>query len=191
MSDVQFNLAPEAPADKPKTRINEIRIFDEINEMSANKFIEDFEETLVEVSKFNLLHGTKLPINVIISTPGGDVLQGWRIISRIERSPIQVNTIADGEVASMGLVILIAGHERFAYNHTRFLLHEVRSYTEGKLQDMKDNMKLTEELQEEIGQFITMKCPDMSKEWFAEKSQREFWFNNQTALDLGIIHKII
>jgi len=66
------------------------------------------------------------PITLIISSDGGSLDDGFRIIdamaiARTKGCP--VNTIASGKASSMGAIIFCAGVHRTVHRHTRLMIH--------------------------------------------------------------------
>lgn len=182
---------PEEMKEPDVLALNEIRLFGDVCSEMTVKFLNDWERVNNNLLIMKLKHGIELPIKITISTDGGDVSEGMRIIARIETSKIPVHIYADGVVASMGLYILVSGTKRFSYPHTRFLLHEISSGFVGKVKDMKDNMKYVTELQEEVESYLSVRCEKITDKWVKEKSTHEYWFNNFEAMELGVIHEIL
>lgn len=69
------------------------------------------------------------PIEIYISSVGGDVLQGFNIINEIQAAQnkgIEVVTIAGDFVASMGLAIYMVGSQRICNRYSEFMFHQIR-----------------------------------------------------------------
>ena len=64
-------------------------------------------------------------MHLLLSTPGGAVQYGITIYNFLRSLPIKVVTHNLGNVDSIGLVIFLAGEERYACPHTTFMLHGV------------------------------------------------------------------
>jgi ATP-dependent Clp protease, protease subunit len=64
-------------------------------------------------------------LHLLLSTPGGAVQYGITIYNFLRSLPIRVITYNMGNVDSIGLVIFLAGEERYACPHTTFMLHGV------------------------------------------------------------------
>jgi ATP-dependent Clp protease protease subunit len=64
-------------------------------------------------------------MHLLLSTPGGAVQYGITIYNFLRSLPIRVVTHNLGNVDSIGLVIFLAGEERYACPHTTFMLHGV------------------------------------------------------------------
>ncbi len=65
------------------------------------------------------------PIDVWISSPGGEVIAGLKIYDVIQSSPAPVRMICCGEAASFAAVLFISGrHGRYMFPHSRLMVHE-------------------------------------------------------------------
>lgn len=86
--------------------------------------------------------GTKKPITIYISSPGGECDAGFAIIdciNELKRKDIEVHTICIGSCSSMASVILASGTigKRFAFPSSRIMIHQAGvEITGGKLNDI-------------------------------------------------------
>lgn len=55
------------------------------------------------------LHGRRERLQLIVNSPGGDVGAGFALLDVMEWSSIPIYTVGLGQVASMGLLVLMAG----------------------------------------------------------------------------------
>lgn len=92
---------------------------------------EDGEEILVETPSEDV-------INLLITSPGGDMAACFALIDVIKGSKIPIRTIAIGEAASAALCILMAGHQRVATNYTSLMSHAFSTGTEGHYHELKN-----------------------------------------------------
>ncbi|NBA93462.1 ATP-dependent Clp protease proteolytic subunit [Pseudomonas sp. R5(2019)] len=63
-----------------------------------------------------------------LSTSGGSTSFGFTLYTFIKSLPIPVRTINAGNIESMGIVVYLAGSERIATPHSRFLIHPMNWY---------------------------------------------------------------
>lgn len=86
--------------------------------------------------------GSKNPITIYISSPGGECDVGFAIIdciNRLKSKHVEVNTICMGACSSMASVILASGTigNRFAFPSSRIMIHQAGVVeTGGKLNDI-------------------------------------------------------
>ncbi len=63
-------------------------------------------------------------LNLYISSPGGDIVSGFRLFDFLKSIPMEVNTIGFGLVASSAVTIFLAGVKRKCTRSSTFFLHE-------------------------------------------------------------------
>jgi ATP-dependent Clp protease protease subunit len=132
-------------------------------------------------------------IYLYINSPGGSITAGLAIYDTMQYVKPDVATIAVGQAASMGAVLLAGGAagKRFALPHSRILLHQpLMSGLGGQATDIdihaKDIMRLRERLNqilaEHTGQPIDKINTDTERDYILEADQ---------AMDYGLIDKIL
>lgn len=133
-------------------------------------------------------NSTTLPIDIEILTYGGDVYMGLALYDLIERCPVLVRTYATGPVMSMGVIIYLAGHERYASKRVRFMAHSVSlDFMEGKVADLKVSTNETQCLQNDL-ELILRDRTKRSKNWWADKIEtKDYYLNYKEAKKLGLI----
>ena len=93
---------------------------------------------------------------------------------------------------SCGFLLLISGHKRFAYKYSTPLYHQVSSWTIGKLEDMKADLKETKRLQVMIDNIVVSKTKLTKKKLKEVNKLKIDWFMTaHEALELGVIDEII
>jgi ATP-dependent Clp protease protease subunit len=132
-------------------------------------------------------------IYLYINTPGGVITAGLAIYDTMQYVKPDVATIALGQAASMGAVLLAGGTggKRFALPHSRVLLHQpLLSGLQGQATDIdihaKDIMRLRGRLNE-----ILAYHTGQSVERIHADLERDFILEPEAALEYGLIDKII
>lgn len=131
-------------------------------------------------------------IQIYLNTPGGSVYAGLGIYDTMQYIAPDVATICTGIAASMGAVLLCAGHEgkRTALKHSRILIHQPMGGAEGQASDIeitaREILKLKKELYEVIARHSKQ---DYEKIW--KDSDRDYWMTAQEALDYGMIDEVL
>jgi len=131
-------------------------------------------------------------IQIYLNTPGGSVYAGLGIYDTMQYIAPDVATICTGIAASMGAVLLCAGHEgkRTALKHSRILIHQPMGGAEGQASDIeitaREIMKLKKELYEVIARHSNQ---EYEKIW--KDSDRDYWMTAQEALDYGMIDEVL
>jgi ATP-dependent protease ClpP protease subunit len=81
-------------------------------------------EALLQKINEHAYHGVER-IVLDVSSPGGEVASTMVLFKELSKSSIEVVTRATGEVASMGVVLFLAGDRRLASPEATFLVHPV------------------------------------------------------------------
>jgi ATP-dependent Clp protease, protease subunit len=88
----------------------------QINGTTSQKFIATISQLVTQGAT---------SIELLLSTPGGEVSAGLTIYNFLKSLPIQVNTHNIGNVDSIGNAIFLAGVVRKACKHSTFMFHGV------------------------------------------------------------------
>lgn len=159
-------------------------------------------ESLFEVSYFlyklqdiDLKTNTKEPIELIISSRGGYILDGNMLISLIEQMKdmgYEIITTVGAYAFSMGFMIALVGSKRQSYRYGSFLLHQPSSGNWGTLKEQQEDIKETEKLWE-LMKTIVKKYSKITDEKLDEiyKCKTDFMMNPQEALELNVIDLIL
>jgi ATP-dependent Clp protease protease subunit len=132
-------------------------------------------------------------IFLYINTPGGSITAGLAMYDTMQYVKPDVSTIALGQAASMGAVLLAGGSKgkRFALPHSRVLLHQpLMSGLQGQATDIdihaKDLMQLRQRLNKILADHTGQ---DIDK--IHVDTERDFILEAGPALEYGLIDKII
>ena len=149
------------------------------------------------VSKVRLLKkiNTDLKsITILLNSGGGDVVETLGLIDYIrslDRDGIKINIVCRGMAMSAAALLLTAGTGlRAASKHSKIMVHQLSSFTAGKLSDIKSNARFAEQLEEDCNQ-IMEECTKKDKTWWKSNQQNDYFITSEKALELGIIDKII
>lgn len=149
------------------------------------------------VSKVRLLkkiNGELDTINVLLNSPGGDVIETLALIDYIKSQKdqgIKFNIIVRGAAMSAAALLLTCGTGiRAASKHSKIMVHQLSTVVVGKLSDVKSNAKFSEELENDCNQLMADNT-NKDKEYWEGISSSDYFMSAEKALDLGIIDKII
>ena len=149
------------------------------------------------VSKVRLLkkiNGELNTINILLNSPGGDVIETLALIDFIksqEQQGLKFNIIVRGSAMSAAALLLTCGTGiRAASKHSKIMVHQLSTVVVGKLSDVKSNAKFSEELENECNQLMAENSK-MDKEYWEGISSSDYFMSAEKALELGIIDKVI
>ncbi len=132
-------------------------------------------------------------IFLYFNSPGGSTTAGLAIYDTMQYVKPDVATIALGQAASMGAVLLAGGAKgkRFALPHSRVLLHQpLMAGLQGQASDIDIHAKDIVRVRERINQIISTHS-GQSIEKIHEDSDRDFILEAKDALEYGLVDKII
>lgn len=164
--------------------------------------IEELSEEIVSINedddlleKLYPVYGleySRKPIKIMIDSYGGYVYQCMGLVGIMEKSKTQIHTYATGAAMSCGFIILICGHQRYAYKHATPMYHQVSTGFWGKTQDMEESYKETKRLQEKFEK-ITLDKTKISKSKLKEilKYKQDWYMDAKEALSFGVIDEIL
>jgi len=167
-----------------KARI--IIVHDNLDSMSCEDMIENMTHMIMT---------NREPIRVYITSPGGHVFSGLAVYDYIRTlvdAGIEVYTIGQGYVASMGGILLQAGSKRIMQKNAWMMIHEVSSLNFGKTSELKDEAKFCERLQRETLFKILAERSAMSMTQIKKRCLRkDWWMNAKEVFELGFCDEII
>lgn len=130
------------------------------------------------------------PIKLYITSPGGDVYAGFELIDVIENSKTPVHTINMGYQFSMGFLLGLSGHKRFATKHSKFLWHDGFSGTMNSTAKVRDEMEFQNRSEERIRQYI-LDHTKIDPELYDSKLRVEWYMFADEAKELGVVDYIV
>ena len=131
-------------------------------------------------------------ISVYINSPGGSVTAGLAIYDTMQFITCEVATYCVGQAASMGAVLLAAGHKgkRFSLPNARIMIHQPWGGAEGKASDIsiaaKEILRLKDRLNEILA-FHTGKSVDV----LANDTERDYFMSADEAKVYGLVDEVL
>ena len=156
----------------------------EFNEEEAAKF-----RGLVSVA-----HNTgQKVIPVIIDSFGGQVYSLMSMISSIKSSKLPVATIVTGKAMSCGAILSSFGSEglRFMDPDATLMIHDVSSWSFGKIEEIKANASETDRLNKKVYTMMARNCgkpDDFFLKKIHDKGHADWFLGADEAVELGIIN---
>lgn len=134
----------------------------------------------------------KKDIQIYINSPGGSVYAGLGIYDTMQMVAPDVATICTGIAASMAAVLLCAGTagKRTALKHSRIMIHQPMSGTQGQVADMEIALKETLRVRDELYNILS-KHTGQTFEKIAADSDRDYWMRSEEAKEYGMIDEVL
>jgi ATP-dependent Clp protease protease subunit len=127
-----------------------------------------------------------------LNSPGGRVSSGMAIFDTMNYIKPPVCTFCMGQAASMGALLLAAGHKgkRYALPHSRILIHQPLGGFQGQATDIdiqaREILRLKEELNDILAELTGQALAKVQAD-----TERDYYMSAQQAKDYGIIDEII
>ena len=99
-------------------------------------------------------------IPVVIDSYGGQVYSLMSMISDIKHSTLPVATIVQGKAMSCGAILFTFGAEghRYMDPDATLMIHDVSSFTGGKIEELKADAKEAERLNKKVFRMMARNC---------------------------------
>lgn len=130
------------------------------------------------------------PILLYVTSNGGEVDAGFELIDAIQCSKTPVYTINLGYQYSMGFLIGIAGHKRYATRNAKFLMHDGSNFIYNSGAKAQDQMEFNKKVEERIKQFIIGRS-NLSSDEYDSKLRVEWYMFAHEAKERGFVDYII
>ncbi len=162
--------------------------------LSRSVFLFDYFEqsTSEEVVKrlIALDQASSDPIYLFINSYGGSVYSLFAMMDTISNIKAEVNTICLGEADSCGAVLLSMGKERFIGQRSRLMIHEVSSFTWGKISEMIEDLERVKEVNEKIVGILAENS-SLTAEQLSEIIKKDTFMNAEEAIEVGLVDSIL
>lgn len=130
------------------------------------------------------------PILLYVTSNGGEVDSGFELIDVIQNSKTPVYTINLGYQYSMGFLIGIAGHKRFATPNAKFLMHDGSNFIYNSGAKAQDQMEFQRKVEERVKRYILSRSQLTSAE-YDSKLRVEWYLFADEAKKKGFVDYII
>lgn len=132
----------------------------------------------------------KLPLNVYINSPGGDLVEALAIFNAIKRYDGDTTVYVDGIAASAASYIAMAFDKVVMPKNTMMMIHDPISYAVGNADEMRDTADLLDKFKNSITSGYADKSGKTAEEISALLSN-ETWISADEALEMGFADEVI
>jgi ATP-dependent Clp protease, protease subunit len=131
-------------------------------------------------------------VSLYINSPGGVVTAGLAIYDTMQFIKPDVSTICTGQAASMGAVLLAAGHagKRFCLPHARVMIHQPLGGFQGQAADMEIHAKEMLDTRDRLNKILakqTGQCVDRIR----LDTDRDRFMDAEEAIKYGLIDRVL
>ncbi len=130
------------------------------------------------------------PIELHVSSYGGDVYSMLKLHDEILACPCQVKFVGAGPIMSSASFIMAICDERLIHPNTVVMVHELSSNTDGKHSDMKIDAAENARLMNQLCSIYEANSR-MPKEFWLDICQRDVYLTASETVSLGLADKVI
>jgi ATP-dependent Clp protease, protease subunit len=132
------------------------------------------------------------PITLYLHSPGGEVDAGFAIYDTMQSLRCEVATVCVGFAASMAQFLLCGGApgKRYAYAHSRILMHQPHGSVQGYAVDIAIQAEQFTIMRRTMAE-LTAKHTGQPVDRILADGERDRWFAASEALEYGMIDEII
>ncbi|MGZ3511830.1 MAG: ATP-dependent Clp endopeptidase proteolytic subunit ClpP [Candidatus Binataceae bacterium] len=131
-------------------------------------------------------------ISFYINSPGGSVTAGLAIYDTMQFIKPPVSTLCMGQAASMGAILLTAGHKgrRYALPHSRIMIHQPLGGAQGQAVDLEIQAREILRMREELNNiFVRHSGQKIAK--IEKDPDRDMFMSPEQAVEYGLIDEVI
>jgi len=155
--------------------------------------VEDVMSTLVVAQLLFLeADNPKKEIAIYINSPGGVVTSGLAIYDTMQFVRPAVSTLCIGQAASMGSLLLAAGHKdmRFALPNSRIMLHQPSGGFQGQATDIMLHAQEILNLKKRLNEIYVHHTGQPLKK-IEDALERDYFLTSEMAVEWGVVDKVI
>ena len=130
------------------------------------------------------------PIILYVASNGGEIDAGFELIDVIRGSKTPVYTVNLGYQYSMGFLIGLAGHKRFAVPNAKFLMHDGSNVIWDSGAKAQDKMEFQKKVEARIRQYVVERS-HITEEEYDSKLRVEWYLFADEAKEKGFCDYIL
>lgn len=119
---------------------NKIYLYDDISRASILTVSKQIDEVTRQLKLLQLVYTMvePPPIELYISSDGGEISPALSLVDKIKSNPIPINTYVEGMSASAATLISVVGKKRYMTPNSHMLLHQLSSSCWGNFEQISD-----------------------------------------------------
>jgi ATP-dependent Clp protease, protease subunit len=186
---IYYNIDPSIKVRKTEDLLDNIPVVvlvNEFTEKSAKDFRNDFTKAVNTGQKI---------IPILIDSYGGQVYSLLSMVATIKSSPVPIATIATGKAMSCGSILFSCGSEgnRFIDSAATIMIHDVSSWSHGKVEEIKSDAKEVERLNQYVYKLMASNV-GKSENYFLDlvhdRSHADFYLTPQDCIKHNLANYI-
>ena len=129
-------------------------------------------------------------IRIFIDSPGGLLGETMSLATTIILSKTPVITINIAEAYSGGALLLLAGHERYAFPYSKAMIHTGSGGVQGTYEQTEQAQKVYKKQVDEMGSYI-LERSGMDEKIYKKNKAKDWYMDSEEQIKYGLAHKIV
>jgi ATP-dependent Clp protease protease subunit len=157
------------------------------NIMNLTRTIQEQNNKYKNLSKNTF---AKNPINLHITSYGGDCEAGLLAYDIIKQSKFPIYTFCEGYVCSSATFLFLAGKKRFIYPHSKILIHQLSSSCHGTHNNMSDQIYNNNLLMNDMKN-LYLEETKIDKKKLEDLLRKDIYLTAEESLKYGFVDKVL
>ena len=128
-------------------------------------------------------------IKIFIDSPGGLLSETMSLVTVMIMSKTPVITVNIAEAYSGGALLLLAGHERYAFPYSKAMLHTGSGGVQGTYEQTEQAQKIYKKQVDEMGSYI-LERSGMDEKIYKKNKAKDWYMDGNEQVQYGLVHKI-
>jgi ATP-dependent Clp endopeptidase proteolytic subunit ClpP len=135
----------------------------------------------------------KCHIEIVFSSPGGDIIAGFELFDFIQDLRNQGHKITTGSLgmaASMAGILLQAGDKRWIGHQAWVMIHRAAFGAVGKTFEVEDEVKLVKRIEERCLDIFVSRSKLTKQKIKRNWDRKDWWIDADECLELGLVDEV-
>lgn len=184
------DLTLPAPEELTYWKLREQRTYWIDYEIDEDYSLIELAKEIVRINNEEKGNKDPAPITLYIHSYGGDLRQAIFFCDLVESSHVPIITVATGAAMSAGLLIFLSGKRRYAFKHTKLLIHQGSGSFTGNYEELDAAQKSYRREIESMKDYI-LSHTDIYEKTYEKKKSKDWYLIGQDLVTYGVAHKIV
>ena len=143
-----------------------------------------------KAQELEIQYDYRFPIKLHMQSLGGELMPSFYICDLIKNIETPVHVYVDGYVASAAASIAVCGDKRFMTKHSSILIHQLKSSSTGKFNEMKEEMSNLNLFMNNLRE-IFLENTKLTEKELETLLFSDIWLPSDKCIEYGIVDEII
>lgn len=132
------------------------------------------------------------PIKVVVDSYGGNLYCGLLLVNAIENSDTPIHTYCYSKAMSMGFIIFVVGHRRFASPTATLMYHDAGTTLGGTLENIQQGVNQAKRVIKRFDDIIVAYTNIKQSKLDRVKREKKNWYIfGDDAVELGLVDELL